>query len=228
MEPAAAAAAEPAAAIAPSKVSSSTTHTPAAPSPPSRFLLIGFKFAEFVGVLWIWALASAASAAYGSAGRTLGSDATATTTTTTGSSFAVQPVHVIVPCFLLTAVASLDPVKRFAETCVGKERLFDAVFKMYSAEPIALVLLGLSVHLQSVVGMLAAVLVMFQGTQIFRIHRRTTGTVATGAVDRLLLTSGAMGRWHHCLFLRFLFGFFGVFFLRQCLKAMCQFDVVSA
>jgi hypothetical protein len=158
--------------------------------PPSELSKFGIKFSQFVGTLWLWALACAASATLTNIEGEAGPEAAAAAG---HGQYMLQPVHVILPCVLLTAVASLDGVKGWVDRWVKKERLFDVVFKMYSAEPIALALLGLSVHLQSVVGMLVAVLVMFQGTQIFRIHRRTTGTVATGAVARLLLTCGAMG-----------------------------------
>ena len=66
---------------------------------------------------------------------------------------------------------------------------------MYSFESLALSTVGLGMYLNSRFLTFLGIGITCQFGQIFKIHRKTTGTKALGWLDRILLTSGVFG--HH-------------------------------
>ena len=69
------------------------------------------------------------------------------------------------------------------------------IFYMYSFESLALTTVGLGMYYDSNLLKIIGVGITCQFGQIYKIHRKSTGTKALNLPDRLLLTSGVFG--HH-------------------------------
>ena len=106
-------------------------------------------------------------------------------------------VFIIGGFYLLTIISSLPVFHNYLEnlTNKNKKKLKDMIFYMYSFESLALTTVGLGMYYDSNLLKIIGVGITCQFGQIYKIHRKSTGTKALNLPDRLLLTSGVFG--HH-------------------------------
>ena len=106
-------------------------------------------------------------------------------------------VYIIGGFYLLTILSSLPLFHNYLEklTTQNKKKLKDMIFYMYSFESLALTTVGLGMYFDSNILKIIGVGITCQFGQIYKIHRKSTGTKALNLPDRLLLTSGVFG--HH-------------------------------
>ena len=124
------------------------------------------------GTLWIWALV-----------RSWVRFSSYSTTWT------AQPLMEITVFYILSMIAIHPTMKKLAEQIMNEDNLFNCIKVLRASEPLGIMALSLGVHFDLFVLRLFAVMLLSNGTQIFRVQRITTTVKATSTVHLMLLAS---------------------------------------
>ena len=100
-----------------------------------------------------------------------------------------QPLFEITVFYILSMIATHPTMKKLAEQIMNEDNLFQCIKLLRAAEPLGVIALSLGVHFNSFALRLCAVMLLSNGTQIFRVQRITTTVKATSTSHLMLLAS---------------------------------------